>query len=146
MNRVYMKHHHNPADGEYGDCLSACVASMLECEEVPHFHFDGCEDDAEVRKRLDDYLDAHHSLTSWCVGYSDTIELEDVLHFVGANNPNRNYILFGATPADVPHAVICRGNEIIFDPSPWPTGGIVKAWGGAWSVFTFAPIEVCYDG
>lgn len=44
MKRVFAKHAHDPANGVFGDCLRACIASLLdlEADSVPHFMYDGC--------------------------------------------------------------------------------------------------------
>lgn len=143
-----MEHKHDPANGVYGDCLRACVASMLEAplSLVPHFHFDGCEDDTEIRARLDDYLDSYHSLTSWVVAWHESVSLDVILRNMMANNPNRNYVLIGGTAAGDPHAAIYRNDELLHDPSAWGTGGIIGPWGGVTSILTFITVEACYGG
>lgn len=145
MKPVWMQNRHEPPT-LYGDCLRACVASILELEvsEVPHFHFDGHPSDAVIRQRLDEWL-ATRNLTSWCVGYHGHIGFDDLCVIMETNNPGRNYILFGATDAGDPHAVVMRDGRLIHDPSPWQTGGVVGPFDGVWSILQFSPIEVCYE-
>jgi len=142
MIPIYMKHKHNPPHS-YGDCLRACVASILEADDVPHFHVDGEADDAVIRSRLDDYLRTEHALTSWAIGYGE-IPLDDMLSGLSDDNPGKNFILFGAISTGEPHAVVCRDGCVIHDPSSWPTGGLVGPYENGWVVLLFVPESVCY--
>lgn len=136
MKYIWMKHRHNPPHS-YGDCLRACVASVLEAEDAPHFYLDG-PDEATARERLDDYLSTERALTTWLCGYAGG-PLQDLLDGIGSDNPGRNYILFGAIATGEPHAVVCRDNAQVHDPSPWPTGGIVGPYEGNYAVLFFIP-------
>lgn len=136
----YMKFRHDPPN-THGDCFRACVASILELdiETVPHFHSDGCQDDGEITDRLNDWLFTHHDLIKWGYAYPGFVSLDDVLKFTGMNNPNIHYILHGATSSDEAHAVICRNNAMVHDPSPWPTGGLTQPYCDTWSIIIFVP-------
>jgi len=46
-----------------------------------------------------------------------TGELQGVLDWMLAVNPNAAWILAGRSPRDVNHSVVCKGGEIIHDPS-----------------------------
>jgi hypothetical protein len=89
-------------------------------DEVPHFglsdfdtegrntkHTQAAEADAWLRER-----------GMQCVHLPDPLpELDDVLSWVGANNPNAYWLLGGFSKTGVNHTVIARGNRITWDPS-----------------------------
>jgi hypothetical protein len=145
MKRIYMKNRHNPETGTYGDCLSAAIGSLLECDDVPHFNFDGCTDQDEVRRRINDYLNAHHALAVYCTGWNGSIKLSELMAMHAHNNPGMNYLLSGALVSGEPHMVVCRDAQVIHDPSPWPTGGIVAPYEGVWVIMTLVSEVVCYE-
>lgn len=57
MKRVFGKSTHSPDSGTFGDCLQACIASLLDMEldQVPHFMHDGCSGE-EGLKRVQAFL------------------------------------------------------------------------------------------
>jgi hypothetical protein len=94
-----------------GNCLPACVASLLEVplEQVPHF---GANDWVE-------------HLTKWLAtrGYYPI-----VCTLPTDWRPAGLYILAGKSPrGDFLHAVIARGDEIIHDPHPSRAGVLSRA-------------------
>ena len=102
----------NDPPNSYGDCLRACIASLLNMSsaQVPHFVKDGCEPEVtydRVRKWL-----AERGLIPMFIGYAASETPDDVLQFMGETNPGVWYILFSAD-----HAVVCCGNEIVHDPA-----------------------------
>lgn len=128
------------------DCLRTCVASLLECEtvgEVPHFHAVHDTPDDEVIGKLNAYL-KEYGLRHFGFAYAGHFPLEDVLKNVGANNPNVNYMVFGATFDDTPHVAIYRNAELHHNPAPWGAE-IVKPYLGTWSIVTFIPDVLCYE-
>jgi hypothetical protein len=141
MKPVWMTRRHEPPRN-YGDCLSACVASILECDAVPHFMFDAAEPDI-VRERLDAYLSEYHNLTTFNMAWSgEYTTRDDLLAIMEINNPGIYYILWGGTVADEPHAVVCCGGHVVHDPSPWLAGGVVGPYDGVFSVTVFVPLVV----
>lgn len=99
---------HDPARGRVGDCMRACVASLLDLpyEEVPHF-FDG--EGAEH---------GYEALRAWLavrgLSYVE-LPLSDPLPswFV---HTVRHYILIGRQQGGTIHAVIGRHGEQLHDP------------------------------
>lgn len=102
----------NDPPHSYGDCLRACIASMLDLptEEVPHFVHDGCEPEVTFT-RVREWL-AERKLVPMFSGYPTNETPEDILFFMGTTNPGVHYILFSAN-----HAVVGCGNEIVHDPA-----------------------------
>lgn len=141
MKPVWMTERHNPPHS-YGDCIRACVASILEIDDVPHFAFDGTEDQDELRARFDDFLRGH-DLTSWLIGYGD-MPIDEFLSGIGTDNPGKNFIVFGAITSGEPHAVICRDGVQVHDPSPWQTGGLTGPHKDGYVIMTFVSEVVRY--
>ena len=69
----------DPANGSYGDCVRACVASVLEMEsdEVPHFYHDGDGEAGFERMRFwlaPERIPAYFTMPgdkplNWAIGY-----------------------------------------------------------------------------
>ena len=112
MIPVFQQHSHIPAIGEYGDCFSACLASILELDidDVPHFTKYNLSDD-----------DFWSLVKKWIIrqGYSFLhIPFDgDPRQFFGDSNPNIYYILCGCNEDGIPHSIVCKGNEMIHDPA-----------------------------
>lgn len=96
----------------YGDCIRACIASILDRDDVPHV-FDGRPP-----------LDAWKDLRAWLTTQNKIIAVfpvDDHAGFMRENNPGVPYILLhGTLRGD--HAVICRDGEIIHDPAWYRCG------------------------
>jgi len=99
-------------DGTYGDCLRACVASILDkpSQDVPHFYHDGC-DGEEGMIRLREYLSS--------IGYAAVFnsipkehDFEEALLISGQAIPDCHYLMFGDG-----HVVVCANGEVAHDPA-----------------------------
>lgn len=111
--------------GAWGNCLSACVASILELplKEVPLFH-----------DLNEPYVPQVLRLTSWLrplglrasEGSMPVIPIEDLFE-LDAYLPGDFYILCGLSPRR-PHVVVARGGFIVHDPHP-SRAGLVNADG-----------------
>ncbi len=127
---------HNPPD-TYGDCLRACVASVLDIEpptRVPHFFVDGC--DAETgMERLNFFLKEHNARTFFAY-FDGTLSLKDVLTTMQNTNPGIHYLLFGKS-ATADHVVICLDDMVVHDPA-WITSDMQGPGShGYWTVVVF---------
>lgn len=102
----------NDPPNSYGDCLRACIASLLDIPtvDVPHFVRDGCEPEVTYQ-RVREWL-ADRGLVPMFSGYVASETPDDVLRFMGETNPGVYYILFSAD-----HAVVCLDGEIVHDPA-----------------------------
>lgn len=105
--------------GGVGDCMRACVASLLgmDVAEVPHF----------ARYGLNDEPPDKHGWWWALVGFCDTLEPSHEVLIVDAPPPPSDdiaalfgmYLASGKSPrGDWNHVVICRGGEVIWDPHP----------------------------
>lgn len=109
MKPVDQEFLHKPEEGSVGDCLRACLASVLELPiaDVPHF--------AKLYPTAPE---------CWCEVFD---WLEDRGHeyvYVGLINLDRDrfYIASGPSPRSGRHAVVCKGSEVIHDPHPSKSG------------------------
>lgn len=106
---------HNPPHS-YGDCVRACVASLLNVEDplsVPHFFHDN--DPHVGMARIVEWLEPQ-GLLPFYIAYPPSDTLEDVLHITGTNNPSVYHILFGGTDDGGDHVVICQNGKVVHNP------------------------------
>lgn len=99
------KTNHNPPYS-YGDCLRACVASILDRDDVPHI-FDQGRESEEAWSIMELYLET--------LGY--------VMYVV----PAKNFKLYDQSEKLIylktglqnnnPHVVVCKGVEMIHNPT-----------------------------
>jgi hypothetical protein len=125
MIPVMQRNRHDPANGIYGDCHRAAIASLLELplDDVPHFCDAESElpgaDPLQVRER--NWL-AGRDLTNINVIYPGETSLGDVLATVEAVNPGVMFILGGTSTTGCGHSVVAGCGRILHDPSLTKTG------------------------
>jgi hypothetical protein len=111
--------HQTDFDFTNGNCMAACIASILELplEGMPNYHSDG---------------DAwYHDWQTWLERYN-----VQLLTFADGGDwlPTGYSILSGQSPRhDKNHAVVCFNGEIVHDPHPDGTGVRDRR---EWTVFT----------
>lgn len=139
MKPQWTEYQHNPPHS-YGDCLRACIASLLEVPRalVPHFNIDGAHG-PELWQRINSWLHNEHSLLMFGVGWTGDIELDTIVEVVSNNNPGIHFMVIGALSDGTPHCCIYRDGEMVHDPATWQTGGLVKALDDIWSVIVLVP-------
>lgn len=122
---------HNPPH-TYGDCVRAAVASVLNLSttHVPHFYHDGCSGDVGA-SRLRDYLRTVGYFPCW-ITLDGSASVQDVLTYMGAQNPGFHYLFFGST-SQGPHVVVCMGDTVVHDPS-WYRQGLIAPTDGVWQI------------
>ncbi|MPW16928.1 hypothetical protein GCT13_08285 [Paraburkholderia sp. CNPSo 3157] len=104
---------HDPENGQYGNCFTACIASLLSLPiaEVPQF-CNGDDDDGKWCRRANEWL-GKRGLAFLEFPYTDAAYWEmagsDCFHTITGASPRR---------ADTQHCVIGRRSEIYFDPHP----------------------------
>lgn len=110
-----------------GDCLRACIASLLELPlaAVPHF--------METAERARVWPDA---LAEWLSGRGLELEiiapspdLHETMHYMRRHHPGEHYILLGRTGPDFGHVVVCLDDSIVHDPAPHVPRGVVSLKG-----------------
>ncbi len=115
MVPVKQEFRHKPADGVFGDCHRASIASVLELplSEVPHFAVGGMDADA-FNAAVERFL-ADRGMASFSLPMSDALEL--ILDSVGRLNPTAYWLLGGKSRTGCNHTVVCKGGSIVHDPS-----------------------------
>ena len=128
---------HDPDAGTYGDCIRACVASILELtpDQVPHFVHDNCAP-VEANRRLREFL-ATLGYAPFVMGFEGSDTLDDVLTHMREQNPNVIYMLFGRTDCG-DHVIVCRGGEVAHDPAWYSSPLIGPGSSGYWAVMVIA--------
>lgn len=112
MKHVFCSVRHAPPES-YGDCVRACIASILNktSEEVPHFFADGKPGGLllvrEYLKTLKRDIWFTHCPAEW--------SFQQVMDFVGEANPDHHYMLMPDK-----HAVVCKGDKKVHDPAWFP--------------------------
>lgn len=136
---------HDPANGLFGDCYRTAVACLLNLQrdEVPHVFHDGCKGPV-ADARMNDWLKIK-GITQFTMALDGAISLDELLNSVlWANNDKVEYLLCGTSRNNTAHVVVCRGNEIIWDPAIDDSGIVGPAEDGFWwiSVIAIAPVRL----
>lgn len=137
MKPVHCIIKHDPENGTYGDCVRACVASVLELPamEVPHFYEDNCDGETGYA-RIREWL-AGRNLAPFFVYFNGSDPLETVLEHMTVANPEAHYILYGNS-GEGDHVVVCQGGKVVHDPA-WIADGIAGPnSNGFWVVMVIA--------
>lgn len=111
---------HDPERGHYGDCMRACVASLLNlsAEEVPHFMYDNPSSE-EYCKRINGFLRNRNMLLmtvpAWDIDkWRKLSHIEaDIYHVISDESPR--------FPGEL-HAVVGKNGIVVHDPHPTKMG------------------------
>lgn len=107
------------------DCLAACINTLMNRDDCPHF-FDG-RDGEWAWGRLREWM-RQHGKDLMLFPYSEDPRpiMDDTL--------NEGYYLLICRTGGDDHAVICKGSEVVFDPA-WLPGSVNGPAGcGFWVV------------
>lgn len=128
---------HNPPD-TYGDCLQACVASMLNMDmsEVPHFHRDG--DDQRGNKEFKDWLQVI-GLRPFYMAFPSDVPLKNIFTMMEGVNTEIEYLLF-CSVNDGDHCVVCKNDQVIHDPAWYRSNNYKAGTNDFWVVVVFVHI------
>lgn len=128
----------NDPPHSYGDCVRACVASIMhmESENVPHFYNDGDGDASFDRMRI--WLSQHGKIPAYYPLPRD-YTLQDVLREVVDAYGSVEFMLF-CQSRDGDHCVIGQNGEIIHDPAWYRTAIIGPHSSGVWIVIILAKV------
>lgn len=131
MRPVKQRNRHDPANGVYGDCHRACVASILELpyEEVPHFS-DG-PDDGRFAERERDFF-ARWGLVPITVAYNGHATLDQIMLTLKVQCPGVYALLGGSSRNGTNHSVVVLDGEITHDPSIDQSGIVGPCSDGNW--------------
>lgn len=108
--------------GTYGDCVRACVASIMELpyDKIDHFFHDGNAENG--RNRMRECL-AKYGYAPVFIGLDGTETVEEILQSMLEINKDCHYILWGSTQSE-DHAVVCYNGKIVHDPA-WIGSSII---------------------
>lgn len=114
------KFRHDPENGVFGDCFRTVLACLLDMprDDVPHF-FDGLHDAAipdDKQKAVRDWL-LSKGYGKVAVAFDSKFGVSAILNVMGTINCDVLWMLSGRSETGCNHVVICRGGEIIHDPS-----------------------------
>lgn len=114
MKPVYQKRLHLPRLNLYGDCMSACIASILEIntEDVPHFAGKYFNEPDKFHKAIRDWL------AQFGYFYLTILYGNDPRNEMKQNNSGIYYIFSGESGySRASHSVICINDKIVHDPA-----------------------------
>lgn len=123
----------------YGDCLRACVATVMDVgpETMPHFADMAATADealASARRWLGEY-----GWTVACFAFPGSESLDDLLAYMGEINSTVTWLLFGSTgPDGGDHVNVCQGGKIVHDPAWSPTSIKSPTSAGIWQIWVIA--------
>lgn len=128
--------HHDPSNDSYGDCLRACVATVLDMDPLTVLHFADHGRTADAAMRELRRWSMSHGLMPYVVGFPP-VPLDELLDQQRLINPDSVYILTGATADGTDHCVVCRGGAVVHNPSPGSrvVGPTSEGW---WQVMVIA--------
>lgn len=112
---------HNPPD-TYGDCLRACIASLLNADEVsdvPHFLRHGDQERSD--KELKEFL-LSRGYRPFVIGIPTSVALDSIFFMMKECNTDIEYMLF-CTCGGGDHVVICKNDQMIHNPA-WDNASI----------------------
>jgi hypothetical protein len=117
---------HRPEEGIIGDCHRACIASLLELrtEDVPHFFDYPPEQEAErgMKHQRGWLRERGLGLLEFPVAAES---LEQFLRWAEQYTEGAYYTLTAKSRSGNNHVVICRGNQVVHDPTFGDEHGIV---------------------
>jgi hypothetical protein len=111
------KFKHAPANGTIGDCHRTCVAMMLDLDrdEVPHWTEENWENVPITCELEKAWLKERGYAPLYLKIFAPTVD--EVLNWVGFQNPDQYYIFTGKSANGLAHCVIALGDTIVFDPA-----------------------------
>lgn len=137
MTPAFCRVKQDAENGSFGDCVRACVASIIEMdsEKVPHFFHDNC-DGHTGNIRIAEFL-RPLGLAPFLVNYDGSISRQELMDMMHVLNRDTYYLLFGRTNSG-DHVVVCRGGTQAHDPA-WLASPLVGPGShGHWSVMVIA--------
>lgn len=121
MTPVMCTVRHDPPEG-YGDCLRACIASLLNApsHEVPNFAEGGCDFETQITRLRGWLYDRHVHQGGpsdvFLTHFPNSSSEAEVREHMAARNPNIWYLLFSDN-----HVVVCINDKIDHDPAWYRT-------------------------
>lgn len=132
MREVFCRVKHDPPR-TYGDCVRACVATILDldAEDVPHFYHDNPTGEVGM-ERMREWL-AGRGLAPFVTGLPPD-PLSEILEHMGEFNPGVPYMLYGSTADGGDHVVVGIGGKIVHNPAWYGCSITGPSSAGHWQV------------
>lgn len=133
MQPVHCQVKHDPPNS-YGDCLRACIATVLDMDpqEVPHFADGGASGD-EAMWWLRGWAKTH-GLAPFITAFPGDVSMADLLEMQRTVNPDSVYVLFGGTSGGGDHCVVCKGGEVVHNPAWYHSSLVGPLSNGTWQI------------
>jgi hypothetical protein len=106
MKPRYCEVPHNPPHS-YGDCIRACIATMIDRDDVPHFFSDKNPENSWYGLRI--YLKSHGKNIA-------IFSVEKPFFYMKSTNEDIPYMLIGKGSRGGNHAIVCMNDEVIHNP------------------------------
>lgn len=97
-----------PEEGQYGDCIRACIATLIDRDDVPH-PFAEPDTVMQAWAEMRAYLKQHGKNIAM-------FALEEHADFMRENNAGVPYLLLHKTARGA-HCVVCIDGQVIHDPA-----------------------------
>lgn len=110
---------HDPENGVLGDCYRTAIACLLDLkpEDVPHIHEHlGAMNMQDQQDLMSAWLRGR-DLVEITVPCDGALELQTALEVMARWSMGTHYMLTGQSRTGCNHVVICKGAEIVWDPS-----------------------------
>ncbi len=136
---------HDPANEIFGDCWRTCIACILNLEpwKVPHFYQNwlmGKFPEAPIENCRSWLKSQGYGLASMQFDGRDPIE--ELLANMAMLSPGVHYILDGSSARGIAHSIVCKDDELIWDPHPSNTmlaGPLKFGRNGIWQINLIIP-------
>lgn len=130
---------HRPPES-YGDCLRACIATVMDTptEQTPHFADNGASAEealAHVRRWLEP-----QGLTIATFAMGGDLSASDVMEWMGAMNPTVTWLLFGQQRSGGDHVVVCQGGKMVHNPAWVPASIVAPTTAGIWQIWVVSRV------
>lgn len=139
MTPTFCQIRHDPPNDQWGDCLRACIATVLDLphDDVPHFADHGRNSDAAFK--LMRTWAKQRGLAPYLAAYPAT-SLSELLDMQRTLNPDSVYVLFGGTSDGTDHCVVCRGGEVVHNPAWYGSSLVGPTSAGWWQVLVMGRV------
>lgn len=130
---------HDPPHS-YGDCLRACIATVMDepCEQVPHFADNGATPEEALRAAREWLNWRGLTVESFLFPGDETIS--EVLDYMGATNEGVTYLLFGQQRGGGDHVVVCQGGKMVHNPAWVPASLHTPTTAGVWQIWVVSRV------
>lgn len=132
----FCKVKHEPPES-YGDCMKACIDTILDRDDTPHVFDDRPGEEAWSIMR--EWL-ASIGYSPFITCFPGELSLEEFFEQIKVNNPNAVFMLLARTNTGEDHAVICENAEVVHNPA-WVRQPIERPHSmGVWVVVVLGKI------